>query len=111
MSAIVRRIQNIEELSGIRPTDLADMLNTNIETVSRWRNGRNAPQANNERAILDIEYIIEQLREFYGRDEARHWLYQRQRALRGRMPAELIRDGDMSEVLRLVHDLGELNYS
>ncbi len=110
MSAIVRRINNIEDLSGLRPTDLAHILNTNLETVSRWRNGRNVPQANNERLILDLEYIIEQLREFYGRDDARLWLYQRQKSLRGRMPAELIRDGEVLEVLRLVHDLGELNF-
>jgi transcriptional regulator with XRE-family HTH domain len=110
MTAIAKRLTNLETLAGIRPTDVAFLANTNIETVSRWRSGKNAPQGSNERLILDIEYILERLREFYERDDARLWLYTRQKALQGKAPADLIHEGRVSDVLDLIQDLSELNF-
>ena len=110
MTAIARRLTNLETLAGIRPTDVAFLMNTNVETVSRWRSGKNNPQSNNERLILDIEYILERLREFYDRDDARLWIYTRQKSLNGRTPADLIQEEKVSEVLDLIQDLSELNF-
>ena len=62
------------------------------------------------RALLELEFIVDQLSEFYGQNEARQWLFSPQKYLNGRSPAELIRDGQIEEVRRIVNQLRETVY-
>jgi hypothetical protein len=61
--------------------------------------------ASAQRTLLDLEYIVEQLADFYEPQEARLWLYSRQKLLSGSIPAELIRDGRAQEVITVIDQL------
>jgi hypothetical protein len=65
---------------------------------------------NTEKTLLQLEFIIDQLADFYEPDEARQWLFSPQKYLSGVSPAELIRDGRIDEVRRLVGQLRDAVY-
>ena len=54
---------------------------------------------------MDLEYIVEQLADLYSPQEARLWLYSRQRLLDGAAPAELIREGKAQTVIAVIDQL------
>ena len=84
---------------------MAQLLGKRPETVSRWNQGRAYPRANTERTLLELEYIIEQLADFYEPMEARQWVFAPQKLLDGASPAQLIRAGRIDEVMRFVGQL------
>jgi hypothetical protein len=86
----------------MKNTEVANLLGTRPETVSRWNQGRAYPHANTEKTLLELEYIVDQLADFYEPNEARQWIFAPQKLLGGVSPAELIRTGRIDEVLRLV---------
>jgi len=87
--------------------EVANLLGTRPETVSRWNQGRAYPHAGTEKTLLELEYIVDQLADFYEPNEARQWIFAPQKLLTGMSPAELIRNGRIDEVMRLVNQLRE----
>ena len=85
--------------------DIANVLGLRPETVSRWNQGRAFPQPGAEKTILELEYIVDQLSDFYEPQEARLWLFSRQKLLNGEKPAELIQQGRTEEVLTVIKQL------
>jgi len=77
---------------------------------SRWNQGRTYPHVNTEKTLLQLEFIVDQLADFYEPDEARQWLFSPQKSLSGASPAELIQDGRTDEVRRLVGQLRDAVY-
>lgn len=94
------KLEALRDRGGIRSVDVANMLNTTPETVSRWNQGHAYPRARNERTLNDLEYIVERLCEFYSDPRtARAWMFSRRRFFNGERPADLIQDGRTEEVL------------
>ncbi len=85
--------------------DIAQLVASRPETVSRWNQGKAYPRRDAERIILELEFIVDQLADFYEPDEARQWIFARQKLLGGVSPAELIQSGKIDKVLRLVNQL------
>lgn len=111
-TAVAKRIERLKSEGGIKSADLAELLNTTPETVSRWNTGRSSPRSDAERTILELEYIIERLREFYkDPNDARLWLFSPQKLLGGKKPADLIEAGRMDEVLAFINELSDVVYS
>ena len=111
-TAISRKIKSLRKEGGIKSTDLAELLNTTPETVSRWNQGHTSPRVTAERKILELEYIVERLREFYDDPkDARLWLFSRQKLLGGKKPADLIEAGRIDEVLTLISELSDVVYT
>ena len=81
------------------------MLEVRPETVSRWNNGKAFPHPKTEKQLLELEYLVDQLSDFYEPADARLWLFSRQRLLNNETPAELIQKERIDEVLALVHQL------
>ena len=107
MSAIAKKLETITSKGGMRLVDVANVLQTRPETVSRWNQGKAFPQANNEKQLLELGWIIEQLAEFYSPREARLWLFSRQKLLDGKIPADLISENKSEEVLSVINKLRE----
>ncbi len=105
MTAVARKLESLRSRGAIRNVDIANLLGTRPETVSRWNQGKAYPHAETERALIDLEYIVDQLGDLYEPDEARMFLFSRQKLLDGRSPAELIREGRAGDVLVLVGQL------
>jgi hypothetical protein len=57
-----------------------------------------------------LDYIVEQLAEFYEPMEARVWLFSRQKLLNGQTPASLLQEGKTEQVLELVGQLRDSVY-
>lgn len=108
-SAVARKLESLRN-KGIKQTEVAILLGTRPEQVSRWNKGQAHPHSSTERALLELEFIVDQLGDFYEPNEARQWLFSPQKHLEGRSPAELIQGGKIDEVRRLVNQLRDAVY-
>ena len=106
-NAIARRLDAIQTKGAMRSSDVANVLNVRPETVSRWNQGKAFPHPSTAKQLLELEFIIDQLSDFYEPNEARLWIFSRQRLLNGGVPAELIQQGRVDDVLTLVNQLRE----
>jgi transcriptional regulator with XRE-family HTH domain len=103
-SAVATRLERIQK-SGIKARDVAQLLGTRPETVSRWRTGRVDPQPEKLHRLLALEYIWGELVELFGAEEGRLWLFAPHRLLAGATPASRIESGQTDDVLTLIAQL------
>jgi len=104
-SALAARLDNIREQAGIRSRDVAQLLNTTPQTVSRWQTGKVDPQPDRLHRLLTLEWLVGELAELYEPDEARLWLFAPHRLLGGDRPADRIQAGQVDDVLALIAQL------
>ena len=90
-SAVARKLESIQQKGALRHTEVANLLGTRPETVSRWNKGRAYPVPNFERTLLELEYIVDQLSDFYEPNEARQWIFAPQKLLEGALVNEVAR--------------------
>jgi Protein of unknown function (DUF2384) len=109
-SAVARKLDSLRERGALRNIEVANLLGTRPETVSRWNQGHAYPHATKEKILLELEYIVDQLSDFYEPNEARLWIFSPQKHLAGDSPAELIQNGRIDEVRRLVDQLRDSVY-
>lgn len=103
--AVAKRLDSLRTKGAMKDIEVANLLGTRPETVSRWNQGRAYPRPTTEKTLLELEYIVDQIADFYEPSEARQWIFAPQKLLGGVSPAELIRDGRIDEVMRLVNQL------
>lgn len=108
--AVARKLESIRNKGAMRHIEVANLLGTRPETVSRWNQGRAYPHARTEKTLLELEFIVDQLSDFYEPNEARQWIFSPQKLLNGESPAELIQEGRIDEVRRLVNQLRDAVY-
>jgi hypothetical protein len=104
-NAIARRLVSIQTKGAMHSADVANILNVRPETVSRWNKGKALPHPNTEKQLLELEFILDKLADLYEPHDARLWLFARQRLLQDQIPAELIQQGRVDEVLAVVNQL------
>lgn len=104
-NAIARKIESIEKKGGMKSVDIANVIGSRPETVSRWNKGKAFPQPDKEKLLLDLDYIVEQLSDLYEPLEARMWLFSRQKLLKGERPVDLIQSGRAMEVITILDQL------
>jgi transcriptional regulator with XRE-family HTH domain len=109
-NVIARKLESLQQRAALRSIDVANVLQIRPETVSRWNQGKAFPQPDAERVLLDLEYVVDLLADLYEPQEARMWLFARQRLLDGAIPAELIRHKDAERVLAVIRQLLEAVY-
>jgi transcriptional regulator with XRE-family HTH domain len=104
-SALAERLANIKELGGITGRDVAQLLDTTPETVSRWTTGRIDPQRDRLRRLLELEFFLAELAEFYSPEEAKLWLFSPHKLLGGETAACRIQAGKTQDVFVLLDQL------
>jgi len=104
-NAIARKIESIQTKGAMRSADIAQIVGARPETVSRWNQGKAFPQRDAEKIILELEYVVDQLSDFYQPDEARLWLFSRQKLLGGKIPTDLIQQGETDKVISVIDQL------
>lgn len=104
-TTIAEQLRGIHQKTGISFRDLAQLLSTTPETVSRWNTGRVDPQPSKFRKIATLAWLASELAEFYTPEEAKLWLFTPQRLLGGKTPADRIANDSVDEVLALVKQL------
>ncbi|MEI6623303.1 MAG: antitoxin Xre/MbcA/ParS toxin-binding domain-containing protein [Actinomycetes bacterium] len=105
MTAVADKLDAIKSHAGVRGREIAQLLDTTPQTVSRWQQGRVEPQPAKLQQLLVLEWITDQLSEFYEPDEARLWLFSPHRLLKGARPADRIQENATDEVLALIDQL------
>jgi transcriptional regulator with XRE-family HTH domain len=109
-SAVAARLESIKSKGGMRSREIAQLLETTPQTISRWQTGRAEPQPDGLQRLLALEWLVERLGDLYSPDEARLWLFSRHALLDGRRPADLIADGKTEDVLTLIDQLRDGAY-
>jgi transcriptional regulator with XRE-family HTH domain len=104
-ASLAEKLENIKNLGGINNRDVAELLDTTQETVSRWINGRVDPQRERLQRLLQLEFFLNELAEFYDPKEARLWLLSPNRLLGGATPADRIKEGRTEDVFALLEQL------
>ena len=104
-NAISRRLDLIQEKGAMRSSDVANVLSVRPETVSRWNQGKAFPHPQTEKHLMELAFVVEQLSDFYEPNEARLWILSRQRTLGGQIPAEMIQEGKVDELLVVINQL------
>ncbi len=89
----------------MRSSDVANVLSVRPETVSRWNQGKAFPHPQTEKHLMELAFIVEQLSDFYEPNEARLWILSRQRTLGGQIPAEMIQEGKVDDILVAINQL------
>jgi transcriptional regulator with XRE-family HTH domain len=109
--AVAVRLETIRRNAGIKSRDVAQLLGTTPETISRWQKGRVEPSSERLNRLLTLEWLVDQLAEFYRPDEARLWLFSPHRLLAGDRPADRIQSGHVDDVLALIAHLRDGAYA
>lgn len=108
--ALAERLDTIRERGGVRAREVAQLLETTPQTVSRWQTGKAEPQPASLRRLLALEWLVEQLAAFYAPDEARLWLFAPHPLLMGDRPADRIQHDRVDDVLALIDQLRDGAY-
>lgn len=109
-NAVAKRLESIKESSGVSSRDVAQLLATTPQTISRWTTGQSTPQPRYLDALLTLEWLVSQLATYYTADEAKLWLFSPHRQLGGRRPADLIAERRTDEVLRIIDQMDSASF-
>lgn len=104
-SAFATKVRRIQARTGLLGADLAELLDTSPQTVSRWSNAKAVPQREYLQRVLDLGWIADRLSRVYEPDETKLWLYSRHPLLGGARPVDRIQQGHIDEVIALVDQL------
>ncbi len=104
-SALAERLEKIKNLGGISGRDVAQLLDTTPETVSRWSTGKIDPQRGRLGRLLELEFFLSELSEFYSPEEAKLWLFSPHKLQGGETAAARIQAGKTQEVFALLDQL------
>jgi uncharacterized protein (DUF2384 family) len=91
--------------SALTTAELAEVTGVKDRQVHHWASGTHRPQGATRDRLLEVAYIVEQLREVYSREGIDIWLHGRNRDLDDRRPIDLLRDGAFEAVLNAVERL------
>ena len=109
--ALARKLDSIRDEVGVQGREIAQLLGTTPQTVSRWRTGKAEPQRRSLDRLLTLAWLAEELAEFYPPDEARLWLFSPHRLLQGQRPADRIEEDRVDDVLALIAQLRDGSYA
>lgn len=106
----VRR--RLEWLSGVLGNNrLAEVLGVSRSQPSRWRRGAEGLAEDNERAVLDLDYVIARLHQIMTPAVAAIWLESPNAHLGGAVPLDVLRRREIAEVIRAIDAQAEGAYA
>lgn len=85
--------------------ELADVVGVHARQISNWASGQNTPTGARRDRLLEVHYVVQQLREIYTREGAEIWLHGRKRSLGGQRPIDLMRAGQFTDVFHAIDRL------
>lgn len=109
-SALVEKLDSIQQHASINAREIAQLLNTRPETVSRWRGGTSEPQPSTRDMLLQLWWLTTQLAELYDPSDAHLWLFAPHKLLDGERPVDLIQRGKIEVVLKIISQLKDGAY-
>jgi putative toxin-antitoxin system antitoxin component (TIGR02293 family) len=95
-----RAIAEAQKSLGLNSGELAKLLDVDRRTILRYRKETSAPSEQVRKriqALRDLNYLLDQV--FPTREAAQDWLYSPVPSLRARRPIDLLRSGNLEEVV------------
>ncbi len=104
---IAQTIDSIQNNVAVTGAEIAELLSTTPETISRWRVGKSQPQRPRLQMLLLLEWLTKELVDLYPPNQARIWLNSPNQMLDGRIPVDLISEGQegLQSVLQIIQQL------
>jgi uncharacterized protein (DUF2384 family) len=75
--------------------------------VYRWSTGSSRPEGESRTRLLELNYLVQLLREIYTDEGAEIWIHGPNRTFGGKRPIELLESGNFRSVLLEIERLGE----
>jgi uncharacterized protein (DUF2384 family) len=97
----------VGELRGrvLSGAEIGTLTGVSERQVQRWASGASKPDADSRARLLELRYIVDQLREVYNEDGVEIWLHGRNRGLGGQRPIDLLEAGQFDVVLTAIERL------
>jgi uncharacterized protein (DUF2384 family) len=102
---ITQMLSRLQEVGGLKGTDIANFADVSKATVSRWSTNKKSPQPKTQMVLSDLHYIVMRLSDYYNAEEIRAWLYARHPQLNGERAVDLIHHNRSEEVLSILDRL------
>lgn len=90
---------------GLTTSEIAEITGVKERQVQHWAAGTSKPQGDTRDRLVDIHYVVQQLKEVYKPEGIEIWLHARNRGLAGRRPIELLIEGEFESVINAVERL------
>ncbi len=81
---------------------VADLLGVSRSQPSRWRTGAEGLAARNQRAVLDLDYVIVRLHQLWDAEVAAIWLESPNAHLGGATPVDVLRQRGTQDVISAI---------
>lgn len=91
--------------TALTTAELAVVTGVEERQVYNWASGASKPRTETKDKLLEVHYIVKELREVYTPDGADIWIHARNRGLGGEKPIDLLIAGDFQAVLAAVERL------
>lgn len=91
--------------SALTTVELAGITGVKERQVHHWAAGSHKPGGEVRDRLLEVAYIVDQLREVYAPEGVEIWLHGRNKGLDSQRPIDLLRAGDFTAVLAAVDRL------
>lgn len=98
----LQTIEHAHDVLGLTSRQVARALRTDEPTLRRWRSGVARPGAVTARRLRALRELEAGLLGAMRPEAARAWLHEPNPALGGRVPADLVCEGDIEPVTRLL---------
>lgn len=108
-SEVRRRLEWL--ISVLGSNQVADLLSVNRSQPSRWRTGAEGLAARNQRAVLDLDYVIVRLHQLWVPEVAEIWLQSPNAHLGGAMPLDVLRQRGAGPVVQAIDAEAEGAYA
>jgi Protein of unknown function (DUF2384) len=99
-----RIVEDIRE-TALTSAEIAEITGVKERQVHHWASGAHRPQGIKRDRLLDVAYIVDQLKDVYTPEGVDIWLHGRNESLGGQRPIDLLRAGDFQTVLYAVERL------
>lgn len=97
---VKRRLSRLTDVLG--SNRVAELLDVSRSQPSRWRSGAEGLAARNQRAVVDLDYVLVRLQQLWEPEVADIWLGSPNAHLGGATPLEVLRQRGTAEVISAI---------
>jgi transcriptional regulator with XRE-family HTH domain len=109
-SAVPAEIEVLKEAFG-NQSAVADVLGVDRASVTRWLQGKDSPDLENEERIAGVRYVMIRLTRILKPQIAESWLKGINAHLDNKRPLDLLRDGRIAEVISAIEQMEAGSYA
>lgn len=110
LNPVPAEIEVLRESFG-NQSALANVLGVDRSSVTRWLQGKDAPDAENEEKIAGLRYVMTRLSKLFNHEAAASWLKGINAHLGNQRPLDLLRKGRIAEVISAIEQTESGSYA